>query len=45
MPKNDEKLKRAVYEAKLAELHFELVKMQYWIKADRQEARRAVRGP
>jgi polyphosphate kinase 2 len=27
------KLKRKVYEAKLAELHMELVKMQYWIKA------------
>jgi polyphosphate kinase 2 len=27
-----EKLKREVYEEKLAELHFELVKMQYWIK-------------
>jgi polyphosphate kinase 2 len=26
------KLKRRVYEKKLAELHFELVKMQYWIK-------------
>jgi polyphosphate kinase 2 len=28
-----EKLKRKPYEAKLAELHMELVKMQYWIKA------------
>ena len=28
-----EKLKRSTYEEKLAELHFELVKMQYWIKA------------
>src|SRR6516165_4190050 len=27
------KLKRKDYEAKLAELHMELVKMQYWIKA------------
>jgi polyphosphate kinase len=27
------KLKRKKYEAKLAELHMELVKMQYWIKA------------
>ena len=27
-----EKLKRSVYEEKLAELHFELVKLQYWIK-------------
>ena len=26
------KLKREAYEEKLAELHFELVKMQYWIK-------------
>jgi polyphosphate kinase len=30
---NPKKLKRAVYEEKLAELHLELVKMQYWIKA------------
>jgi polyphosphate kinase 2 len=29
----DGKLKRKVYEPKLAELHMELVKMQYWIKA------------
>lgn len=29
----DGKLKRKHYEAKLAELHMELVKMQYWIKA------------
>jgi polyphosphate kinase 2 len=28
-----EKLERKPYEAKLAELHMELVKMQYWIKA------------
>lgn len=27
-----DKLKRSVYEEKLAELHFELVKMQYWLK-------------
>src|SRR5437763_9833631 len=27
------KLKRKPYEAKLAELHMELVKMQYWIRA------------
>jgi polyphosphate kinase 2 len=27
------RLKRKLYEAKLAELHMELVKMQYWIKA------------
>jgi len=31
-PQND-KLKRKEYEAKLDELHMELVKMQYWIKA------------
>src|SRR5271165_2805073 len=31
-PRND-KLKRKKYEAKLDELHMELVKMQYWIKA------------
>jgi polyphosphate kinase 2 len=30
--KKEGKLKRGVYEDKLAELHFELVKMQYWIK-------------
>jgi polyphosphate kinase 2 len=30
--KKADKLKRSVYEDKLAELHFELVKMQYWIK-------------
>jgi polyphosphate kinase len=29
----EEKLKRKEYEAKLDELHMELVKMQYWIKA------------
>jgi polyphosphate kinase 2 len=29
----EEKLKRKQYEAKLDELHMELVKMQYWIKA------------
>jgi polyphosphate kinase 2 (PPK2 family) len=29
----DRKLKRKEYEAKLDELHMELVKMQYWIKA------------
>ncbi|HEV8123557.1 MAG TPA: polyphosphate kinase 2 [Gemmatimonadales bacterium] len=32
-----EKLKREVYEEKLAELHFELVKMQYWIKETGQK--------
>ena len=35
--KHDEKLKRGVYEDKLAELHFELVKMQYWIKETGQK--------
>jgi len=32
LSKSDGKLKRKVYEDRLAELHFELVKMQYWIK-------------
>jgi len=32
-----DKLKRSVYEAKLEELHFELVKMQYWIKETGQK--------
>ena len=32
MPQKHKKLKRRVYEEKLAELHLELVKMQYWIK-------------
>jgi len=32
-----EKLKRDIYEKKLAELHFELVKMQYWIKETGQK--------
>jgi polyphosphate kinase 2 len=31
-PPVTEKLKREIYEKKLAELHFDLVKMQYWIK-------------
>jgi polyphosphate kinase 2 len=31
------KLKRRIYEDKLAELHFELVKMQYWIKETGQK--------
>ena len=31
--RQDGKLKRKVFEAKLDELHMELVKMQYWIKA------------
>jgi hypothetical protein len=35
--KNDGKLKRSVYEDRLAELHFELVKMQYWIKETGQK--------
>src|SRR5204863_5936954 len=30
---NGKKLKRKKYDKKLAELHMELVKMQYWIKA------------
>jgi polyphosphate kinase 2 len=34
---NDDRLKRNVYESKLAELHFELVKMQYWIKETGQK--------
>ena len=34
---NDGKLKRKVYEDRLAELHFELVKMQYWIKETGQK--------
>ena len=37
MPKQEEKLKRAAYEEKLDELHFELVKMQYWIKETGQK--------
>jgi polyphosphate kinase 2 len=32
-PSHNGKLKRKAYEAKLDELHMELVKMQYWIKA------------
>ncbi len=32
-----EKIKRAVYEEKLEELHFELVKMQYWIRETGQK--------
>ena len=32
MAKDRDKLKRSLYEEKLAELQFELVKMQYWIK-------------
>ena len=31
------KLKRKEYEAKLDELHMELVKMQYWIRASGQK--------
>ena len=36
MAKKETGLKRSVYEDKLAELHFELVRMQYWIKATGQ---------
>ena len=32
-PSQEGKLKRKEYEAKLDELHMEMVKMQYWIKA------------
>src|SRR5271165_1520806 len=32
-PGREGRLKRKQYEAKLGELHMELVKMQYWIKA------------
>ena len=35
--KKRDKLKRSIYEDKLAELHFELVKMQYWIKETGQK--------
>ena len=37
MAKKRAKLKRRIYEDKLAELHFELVKMQYWIKETGQK--------
>ncbi len=37
MARKDDKLKRSVYEDKLAALHFELVKMQYWIKETGQK--------
>ena len=37
MGKKVDKLKRGVYEEKLAELHFELVKMQYWIRETGQK--------
>ena len=37
MVKTPDRLKRSVYEEKLAELHFELVKMQYWIKESGQK--------
>ena len=37
MAKKRDKLKRRIYEEKLAELHFELVKMQYWIKETGQK--------
>ncbi len=36
-PPTTDKLKRDVYEEKLDELHFELVKMQYWIKQTGQK--------
>ena len=42
--KQREKLKRSVYEEKLAELHFELVKMQYWIKETGQKLVLIVEG-
>ncbi|MFN8653956.1 MAG: polyphosphate kinase 2 [Gemmatimonadales bacterium] len=32
MAKHPDRLKRKIYEEKLKELHFELVKMQYWIR-------------
>jgi polyphosphate kinase 2 len=35
--KKRDKLKRSIYEDKLAELHFELVKMQYWIRETGQK--------
>ena len=38
------KLKRKVYEEKLKELHFELVKMQYWIKETGQRVLILVEG-
>jgi polyphosphate kinase 2 len=38
------KLKRKIYEEKLAELHFELVKMQYWIKEAGQKLLIIVEG-
>ena len=37
MDKMKDKLKRSTYEDKLAELHFELVKMQYWIRETGQK--------
>jgi polyphosphate kinase 2 len=37
VPNTDDRLKRRIYEDKLAELHFELVKMQYWIKETGQK--------
>jgi polyphosphate kinase len=42
--KQKKKLKRSVYEEKLAELHFELVKMQYWIKETGQKLVLIVEG-
>ncbi len=44
MGKQRKKLKRSVYEEKLAELHFELVKMQYWIKETGQKLVLIVEG-
>ncbi len=37
MPRNPNRLKRSVYEEQLKALHFELVKMQYWIKETGQK--------
>jgi polyphosphate kinase len=42
--KQKEKLKRKIYEEKLAEMHFELVKMQYWIKESGQKVLIIVEG-
>ena len=43
LPPQDSKLKRKEYDTKLDELHMELVKMQYWIKAA-GKTRCAIRG-
>ncbi len=37
MAKKEDRVKRGVYDGRLAELHFELVKMQYWIKETGQK--------